>query len=69
MCMNILPEPTAHQANSDIKLKIEFAVETPFALPCRPSFRPWTQVLFGTRHTLRSLAVAEWQKPYNSGVE
>lgn len=69
MCMNILPEPTARQVNSNMKLKIEFATETPFTLPCRPSFRPWTQMLYGTRHTLRSLAMAEWQKPFKSRME
>jgi hypothetical protein len=67
--MNILPGSTDRLVNSNMKLKIEFAVETPFALPCRPNFRPWTQLLFGTRHTLRTLAVAEWQKPYHGGVE
>ena len=45
MCMNILPEPTAHQVNSDIKLKIEFAVEK--AQGAKADF-------------LRSMAVQSW---------
>jgi hypothetical protein len=52
-----------------MKLKIKFAKETRFDLPCRPMIRPWTQVLYGTPHTMRSLAMAEWQNPFKRRVE
>jgi len=46
-----------------MKLNIKFAKETRFDLPCRPIIRPWTRQLFGTRMSMRALALAEWAKP------
>ena len=46
-----------------MKLKIKFCKETRFDVPNRQIIRSWTQLLFGTRHSLRSLAMAEVQKP------
>jgi hypothetical protein len=50
-----------------MKLKIRFAKETRFVVPNLQlvQIRTWTQSLFGTRHSLRSLAIAEIQKPSN----
>jgi len=45
-----------------MKLKIKFAPEVWFNLPCRPIIRPWTRLLFGTRQSMRSLALAELAK-------
>jgi hypothetical protein len=42
-----------------MKIKIQFGAETRFDLPCRPMIRPWTQLLFGIRISMRSLALAE----------
>jgi hypothetical protein len=46
-----------------IKLKIQFAEETRFDVPTRKNIRTWTQLLFGTRHSFHSLAMAEQPKP------
>jgi hypothetical protein len=46
-----------------IKLKTEFGKETRFDVPTRPLIRSWTQLLFGTRHSLHSLAMVERPKP------
>jgi hypothetical protein len=48
-----------------MKLKIKFAEETRFVVPARQfaQIRSWGQLLLGTRHSLRSLAMAELPKP------
>jgi hypothetical protein len=46
-----------------MKLKIKFGEETRFDVPNRQMIRSWKQLLFGTQHSLRSLAMAEIQKP------
>jgi hypothetical protein len=43
-----------------MKIKIQFAKEMRFDLPCRPMIRPWKQLLYGTPFPVRSLALAEW---------
>ena len=50
-----------------MKLKIEFGKETRIDVPARQSIRTWTQLLFGTRHSLHSLALAERPKPGRRG--
>jgi hypothetical protein len=50
-----------------MKLKITFGKETRFGVPTRQIIRTWTQLLFGTRHSLHSLAMAERPKPGWSG--
>jgi hypothetical protein len=49
-----------------MKLKIRFAGETRFDVPARQlvRIRSWTQLLFGTRHSFHSLAMAEQPKPF-----
>jgi hypothetical protein len=46
-----------------MKIKIKFGKETRFSVPTRHIIRTWTQLLFGTRHTLHSLAMNERPKP------
>jgi hypothetical protein len=46
-----------------MKLKIKFRKETRFDLPCRPAIRSWTRLLYGTRYSLRALALEERPKP------
>jgi hypothetical protein len=46
-----------------MKLKIHFGEENRFDVPNRQIIRTWTQLLFGTRNSLRSLAMAERPKP------
>ena len=46
-----------------MNLKIKFAKEIRFDMPCRPIIRPWTRMLFGTRLSMRALALAELPKP------
>jgi hypothetical protein len=50
-----------------MKLKIKFGEEIRFGVPNRQIIRSWTQLLFGTQHSLRSLAMAEIQKPCKHG--
>lgn len=45
------------------KLKMKFAKKTCFGVPTLPPIRSWTQRLFGTRHSVHSLALAEQPKP------
>lgn len=42
-----------------MKLKITFGQTTHFGVPILQNIRSWTQLLFGTRHSLHSLAMAE----------
>lgn len=46
-----------------MKLKIRFGKEIRFDVPPRQIIQSWTQLLTGTRHSLRSLAIAERLKP------
>jgi hypothetical protein len=46
-----------------MKIRIKFGKETRFSVPTRQIIRTWTQLLFGTRHTLHSLAMNERPKP------
>jgi hypothetical protein len=46
-----------------MKLKIKFGEETRFDVPNRQIILTWTQLLFGTRHSLHSLVMAERPKP------
>jgi hypothetical protein len=46
-----------------VNLKIKFAEETRFAVPCRQIFRTWTQLLSGTRLSSRLSAMAGQPKP------
>jgi hypothetical protein len=46
-----------------MKLKIKFGEETRFSVPNRQIIRSWKQLLFGTQHSVRSLVMAELEKP------
>jgi len=46
-----------------MKLKIKFSRETRFGVPTRQIFRTWTQLLSGTRLSVRLPASAERSKP------
>ena len=46
-----------------MKLKIKFGKETRFDVPNRQIIRSWKQLLFGTQHSVRSLVMAELEKP------
>jgi hypothetical protein len=46
-----------------MKLKIKSGKETSFDVPSRETTRAWTKLLAGTRHSMRSLAMAERPKP------
>jgi hypothetical protein len=52
-----------------MKLKIQFGEEPCFVVPCQQSIRSWTQRLQGTRHCLRSLALAEQCMPIKREVD
>ena len=52
-----------------MKLKIHFEKETRFGVPAGQTIRSWTQLLSGTRHSLRSLAMAERSKPCKHHVD
>jgi hypothetical protein len=50
-----------------LKIRIKFAEETRFDAPVRPMIRHWTQYLFGTQYSIRSLALAELPKSGRRG--
>jgi hypothetical protein len=50
-----------------MKLKIKFSEETRFGVPNRRVICSWKQLLFGTQHSVRSLVMAELEKPCKHG--
>ena len=52
-----------------LKLRIKFGKEIRFTVPCRQIFRTWSQVLAGTRLSLRLPALAERPKSRRRGSD
>jgi hypothetical protein len=50
-------------------LKIKFCKETRFVVPSRQTIRSWTQLLSGTRLSIRSLVMAERPKAGRRGTD
>jgi len=51
-----------------MKLKIKFGKETRFDVPHRQIIRLWTQSLFGTQFSMRSLAMTGRRKRCRRGI-